>query len=185
MGTTIQQPDATTQPPKKRNFVLRFLHYLYELVWDKIGLGKFATIFVLVCPFVFGVWNPTGYSFVGIVWGDSPAPVFNWFALHAWEVLFAVIFAAVWVFLIRTTHKSLGRIGVFFAVAVFVILVGIFALNTHISWGAQLIATVVFLGIAVLFTIGLAGANITRSLTGIVTASATATVDNVPTDHHG
>ena len=177
---------ATVQ--RKRGILVRLFAGTGDLIWNKIGLRRLLPRFFFALLVVFGTWNPTGYSFVGIVWGNSAQPIVDWFALHMYAVFFAVVLLGCWIFLTTMTKRSLGHMGLLIGVVLLVIAVGIIAMNFNIAWSGQLLLTVILFGISILFAFGMLGANVIRGVTGMMTVTQSGTVDthntDTPLDHH-
>jgi hypothetical protein len=107
-------------------------------------LGRFATAFVLVVL----TYNPTGYSYINWVTSNFPH-------LQPMQAILGLLLLAGWVFFLHATWRSLGMLGVCFAVLFFAAIVWLL----H-SWGwlnspsSLLITWLVLLVVSVVLTIG-------------------------------
>ncbi|NRB71597.1 MAG: hypothetical protein HRU51_06755 [Xanthomonadales bacterium] len=129
----------------------------------EIGMDGFLLRWALALALVLGTYNPTGWSYLGWVFGDGVRDV------HFGPPILIVglILLIGWIFLVRTTFQAIGWLGVilggalFAAVIWWLVDVGWISLDATgiLTWFALIV-------ISLILAVGMAWSHIKRRLTG-------------------
>jgi hypothetical protein len=127
---------------------------------QNFNLAGLLARFIASMVLVFATFNPSGYSFVHWVAGNFPH-------LQPLQVVVGIALAAVWLFFLHATWRSLGTLGVSMGAAFFAAVIWLFA-----SWGWFTVSNhhaIVWLALAMiacLLTLGLSWALIQARVSG-------------------
>ncbi len=119
-------------------------------------LGRFLASLVLVLA----TFNPTGYSFIGWVGSNFPH-------VEPLQAVIGIALLGLWLFLVHSTWRSLGTVGVALGLAFFATIIWLVS-----SWGwmdmsnHSAVAWVVLFVIAAMLTLGLSWALIRVRISG-------------------
>ena len=126
-------------------------------------LGRIAAAAVLV----FATFNPFGKSWFH--WVILPMVHQKRFVLDPFKVLAGILLAALWVFFLRTSQRSIGTLGAFFTFAAFAVLMWMLSyLGIFTPTSSKAIALITLLAITLVLGIGASWSLIRQRVTGQV-----------------
>ena len=126
-------------------------------------LGRIAAAAVLV----FATFNPFGTSWFH--WVVLPMIQQKRFFLDPFKVLAGILLAALWVFFLRASQRSIGTLGAFFTFAAFAVLMWMLSyLGIFTPTSSKAIAMLVLIAITLVLGIGASWSLIRQRVTGQV-----------------
>lgn len=126
-------------------------------------LGRIAAAAVLV----FATFNPFGTSWFH--WVILPMIQQRRFFLDPFKVLAGILLAALWVFFLRTSQRSIGTLGAFFTFAAFAVLMWMLSyLGVFTPTSSKSIAVLTLIAITLVLGIGASWSLIRQRVTGQV-----------------
>ena len=133
-----------------------------DINWAGV-LGRIAAAAVLV----FATFNPFGKSWFH--WVILPMIQEKRFFLDPFKVLAGILLAALWVFFLRTSQRSIGTLGAFFTFAAFAVLMWMLSyLGVFTPTSSKAIAILTLLAITLVLGIGASWSLIRQRVTGQV-----------------
>lgn len=177
---------ATLPEPQHRFFRDSRIVRACTFAFRKTGFDKFASRFAVVFIALLAFWNPTRWCYVHWVMPDGAGPARLWIGGHLAEIFVGILFVTGAVYLVRTTQKALGHIGMLLVGAGLLTAFGLLAWNTDIAWTSTLLVIALQIGLAALAAIAFLSANWNRRISGQITTTVAGPVQaDVGGHHHG
>lgn len=138
----------------------------------------FIVRFGVALGFLLAVYNPSQYCFSRWVLAE---PRDERVAL---KVLVGVLLACAFVYMATTTHKTLGKIGLFLCLAVIGAIFWLLMANVNVDWTNSALVAAAQVCVASVFAFGLSAANLNRRLSGQVMTNAAGPTQVEGLHHH-